>query len=458
MNAPLKSPPRNPAGGGVFTEGAIMRHLLVMTATGSIGLIAIFFVDLLSLLYISWLGDPHLTAAVGFATQVNFFFISINIGLSIAVSALMARDIGGGNRARARRYCASGLSHTVAISVAVTLAALPFRRDLLALLGADGESLDVASMFLAYTLPANVLMAIGMSMSGALRSVGDARRSMYVTLWGAVITAALDPLLIFGLGLGVQGAAIATVVSRLAFALVGLWGAIHVHNLVARPRWREAVADVRPMMAVALPAIATNLAAPVATSWALHVFAAFGEEVIAALAIIDRLVPVAFGVLFALSGAVGPIIAQNWGAGRFDRITRTLTDCFSLVAAYTLSVWLLLWFGSPAILRLFAATGETADLIVFFCGVGAIQWLFLGCLFVANAAFNNLGFAFLSTAFNWGRATLGTIPFVTLGAQWGGPEGGLLGMVLGAAIFGLGAIVAAYVMVGRLARRSEPAR
>lgn len=450
MNAP-SSPGRTP---GLFTQGSTMRHVVVMTATGSIGLMAIFLVDFLTLLYISWLGDPQLTAAVGFASQVSFFLISMNIGLSIAVSALMARDIGSGDRARARRICASGILHTVLLSGIVTFAALPFRRDLLMLLGASGHTLDVADTFLLITMPANILMAVGMVMSGALRSVGDARRSMYVTLWGAAVIAVLDPLLIFGAGLGVPGAAIATCVSRAAFAIVGLWGAISAHDLVGRLRLREAIADLRPIMGIALPAIATNLAAPISTAYALRVFSEFGEPVVAAFAIIDRLVPVAFGVLFALSGSVGPIIGQNLGANLYPRITRTLTDSFMLVAGYSLTTWLVLFLAAPALPGVFAAEGRTADLIVFFCMVGGLQWIFLGGLFVANAAFNNLGYAFLSTIFNWGRATLGTIPFVTLGAHWGGPEGGLLGMIVGAAIFGAAAIVTAYVVTGRLAARA----
>ncbi len=441
----------------VFTEGPIMRHVAVMTATGSVGLVAVFIVDLLSLLYISWLGDPHLTAGVGYATQIMFFMISIGIGLSIAVSALMARDIGAGNRERARRYCASGLTHIFIISIALTLVALPLRRELVGLLGASGKSLEVASNFLAITLPANALMSLGMALSGSLRAVGDARRSMYVTLWGGAITAALDPLLIFGLNMGVDGAAVATAISRLVFTAVGLWGAVHVHNLIARPNWAHVRQDLRPMAVVALPAIATNLAAPVATSWVLRVFSQYGEPVIAAFAIIDRLAPVAFGIMFALSGAVGPIVAQNWGARRYDRIRRTLTDCFTLAISYALLMWGLLWLSAPLIIDTFAATGQTAAIVDFFCKIGAVQWLFLGCLFVANAVFNNLGFAFLSTAFNWGRATVGTIPFVVLGTQWGGPEGGLLGLVMGAALFGSAAIYTAYAMVRRLAKADAEA-
>lgn len=440
---------------GSFTEGSIMRHVMAMTVTGSIGLMAIFLVDLLTLVYVSWLADAHLTAAVGFAAQASFFLISVNIGLTIAVSALMARDIGAGNRERARRYCASGLVHTMAIAGVITALALPFRRDILALFGASGATLDVADTFLLITMPANVMMAAGMALSGALRSVGDAKRAMYVTLWGAAVIAVLDPLLIFGAGLGVPGAAIATCVSRTVFALVGVWGAVKVHDLVARPTLAAIRADLRPMMGVALPAIATNLAAPVSTTYALRAFAAFGEPAVAAFAIIDRVVPVAFGVLFALSGSVGPIIGQNLGAGLHHRITRTLIDSFTLAAGYALGMWAALWLGAPLLARLFAAEGETAALIMYFCGISGLQWMFLGGLFVANAAFNNLGYAFLSTLFNWGRATIGTIPFVTLGAAWGGPEGALLGMALGAAIFGAAAMATAFHVTGRLARRAR---
>ena len=79
-------------------------------------------------------------------------------------------------------------------------------------------------------------------------------------------------------------------------------------------------------------------------------------------------------------------------------------------------------------------------------------WLFLGAIFVATAAFNNLGFPILSTLFNWGRATLGIIPFVTLGAAHFGPEGGYMGLIAGSALFGFAAVFAAYYVTGRLAK------
>ena len=80
----------------------------------------------------------------------------------------------------------------------------------------------------------------------------------------------------------------------------------------------------------------------------------------------------------------------------------------------------ILWLASPGVIAMFNATGPTAELVAFFCSYGSAIWLFLGMIFVSNAAFNNLGFPILSTVFNWGRATLGTVPFVTLGAAQAG--------------------------------------
>jgi putative MATE family efflux protein len=438
-----------------FTEGSTMRHVIVMTAATSVGLMAIFVVDLLSLLWVSRLGDPKLTAAVGFASQVLFFSISINIGISIAIGALVSRTLGAGDKKAARRLAGSGLAHIFAIAALVTFCAWPLRRAILGVLGASGITLDVASAYLAITLPSTVLLGLAMGLGSILRAAGDARRSMHVTLSGAIATAILDPLFIFGLGLGVTGAAIVTVIARFIAVAVGLNGVIRGHDLIARPSREAARLDLKAMMSIAIPAILTNLATPVAGAYSVRVFSRFGEAVVASFAIVDRLNPMAFGVLFALSAAVGPIMSQNLGAKRFARVRQVLTDCFTVAAIYVVAVSIFLAAGAPFIVKLFGAQGETARLVVFVCRYGGVLWLFLGAIFVANAAFNNLGFPLLSTLFNWGRATLGTIPFVTLGAAHFGPEGGYVGLIAGSALFGGAAVFAAYAVTGRLAKSAK---
>src|SRR5260370_39598997 len=93
-----------------------MRHVAVMSATGAIGLMAIFVVDLLSLFWVSRLGDQAFKAAVGYVGLATFFAMSINIGLTIAASAKGSRSLRAGDRQEGRRLPASALTITAITS------------------------------------------------------------------------------------------------------------------------------------------------------------------------------------------------------------------------------------------------------------------------------------------------------------------------------------------------------
>ena len=439
-----------------FTAGSTMRHVVVMTATGSIGLVAIFVVDALNLFYISLLGVQELAAAIGFASTLMFFTVSIGIGLTIATSALVSRALGRGARDDAAAAGGAAILYVALTLGLITALAWPFLRQLTALLGAEGATLDMATRFLQIVLPSAPVVGVGMATTGILRGTGDARRAMYVTLASGFAAAILDPLFIFGFGLGLDGAAIATVLSRLVMVIVGLHGAHHVHRLVRLPDRARFMAVARPFFAIALPAVATQIATPVGNSYVTAMIARFGDEAVAGWAIIGRLVPVAFAAIFALSGAVGPILGQNYGARRFDRLQTTMRDAMVVTVIYVLAAWALLALFSDAIAALFNATGEARDLVVFFCLFAAGSFLFNGALFVANAAFNNLGYPTYSTVFNWGRSTLGIIPFVWLGAHYYGAKGVIAGWGLGAVVFGLAAVAVCFRVLARIATREPP--
>ena len=274
---------------------------------------------------------------------------------------------------------------------------------------------------------------------------------MYITLSTAVVTACADPIFIFWLGMGIQGAAIATVLGYVVSFGIGLHGVVRVHRYINPFRLSGFRRDFPALWGIAFPAILTQLAQPFANAYITYEIAPFGDESVAGFAIVGRLVPVAFGIIFSLAGSVGPIIGQNYGAKRHDRVRRTLTDGLLFSAVYTLITSLLLFLFRHDIAEAFNAAGRSRDLVVFFCTFIGISWAFAGGQFVANAAFNNLGRAALSSWFNWAKATLGTIPFAIIGARMGGPEGLLAGTALGSVIFGIASVITAY----RIVRRSE---
>jgi len=427
-----------------------MRHVVVMTVTGAVGLVSIFLVDFLSLFYISLLRNEEWTAGVGYATTFMFFAIAFNIGLMIAGTALVSRALGARDVDHARRVAGSSAVLLTGASLAVTLVMLAGMPWILDALGASGQPRAIAERFLWISMPSNPLMALGMAFSGVLRAAGDARRAMMVTLMGGIVTAVLDPLFIFALRLGTDGAALATVFSRLTFCAIGFMGVVKVHRLMARPTLDDLSQNLRPLLYIAAPAVLTNIASPVAAGFMIGVVRQFGHEAVAASTIIDRLVPLAFGVIFALSGSVGPILGQNLGARHYDRVRRTLRDSLVFAASYSLFAWAMLALGRHQIAALFGASEKTAAYVGFFCLIGAGAWVFNGLLFVANAAFNNLGFPLYSTFFNWGRATLGTMPFSYFGAQLWGYEGAIGLVIIGWGVFGTWSVIEAFRAVRRI--------
>jgi Na+-driven multidrug efflux pump len=131
---------------------------------------------------------------------------------------------------------------------------------------------------------------------------------------------------------------------------------------------------------------------------------------------------------------------------------QALRDGVRFLLAYVAVVWVLLLVLRGPLTFAFNATGIAGDLIDFFCLISGPTWFFIGLLFLANASFNNLSFPILSTLFNWGRATLGTMPFAALGAHLAGPKGALAGVGIGAVLFGTGAIATAFRTIDRLER------
>jgi putative MATE family efflux protein len=436
-----------------FLTGSTMRHVVTMTATGSIGLVAIFIVDALNLFYISLLGQQELAAAIGYAGTLLFFSTSIGIGLSIAATALTSRALGRGDRGEAREIAGASIAYMLILMLLTVAVAFPFLGDLVRMMGAQGRTAELATEFMQIVLPSLPVLGVGMCMGALLRAVGDAKRAMYVTLGAGALTAVLDPIFIFGLDMGIHGAAIATVISRFALVAIGLHGLIRIHNLIAMPSARVVSREFRAFLAIGLPALMTQIATPVGNTYVTTTMAEHGDAAVAGWAVVGRLIPVAFGALFALSGAVGPILGQNYGARRFDRLVSTMRDSLIFIIIYTLAAWAILALFRNQISDLFGADGAAREVIVFFCLFVAGSFLFNGMLFVANAAFNNLGFALYSTLFNWGRSTLGVIPFVWYGSQWYGATGALAGYGLGAVVFGLASVIVSFRVIGTIEQR-----
>ena len=437
-----------------FLSGPIMGHIWVMTSTSTIGLIGLFLVDLLDMLFLSMLGSDDIIAGVGFATSVSFFTASLSIGITISMAALVSRMVGQYDIDQARRYVVNisvlALTLTSALALLIWLNIVP----VLKLLGATGAPLQIGVDYLQILLPSLPILACGMAMSAALRAVGNARLSMYTTLASSVVNAVLDPIFIFTLGLGVEGAAIASVLSRFVMLGIAFYGVTKKHHLMTPFIYHNFITDLRPIFNVAGPAMLTNMATPVGNAIVINAMAKFGDSYVAGFAIIGRISPVAFGLVFALSGAIAPIIGQNFGAQQLHRVKEVLWNALFFNAAYVTAISLVLYVFQNPLIALFNLQGEAAELMRLFCTWIAITFMFNGAQFVANATFNNLGKPIYATWFNVGRSTVGTLPFVIVGGHIGGAPGVLVGEAIGCFLFAAAGVIVAVHHTNQLTRQS----
>lgn len=395
-----------PSQEGRFTTGSTMRHVVVMTTTASVGFLFLFLVDFLTLFYVSLLRDVRLVAGVGLASFVQHLVSAVAIGLAVAATALVSQALGARDRRLARSRTTSCLTASFLTLTVIAAAVFLFRREAVELLMEPGPATEVATRYLAWILPSLPLLGLGISTAAILRAEGDARRALIVTMVAGGVAFVLDPLVILGLGLGVDGAAWVLVLARIVTAFVGLHFVVRVHELGAPLRFAGLLSDLRAIFAVGGPAVMAQLSTPsgflLLTAWVGR----FGESAVAGWSVVTRLVVLGFSGIIALAVAVGGIFGQNYGARKLERVEATFRDSVLFGVLYALAAWLVLWIGADGVVWAFGMSGEGARIVRAFCRLGAGGFVLASAAYVATAAFNNLGRPIWATILNWSRAGL----------------------------------------------------
>ena len=420
---------------GRFLDGSTMGHVVRMTLLGGLGITFVFLVDLVNLFWIAYFGTEQLVAAIGFAFAVQFFSVSTGVGMMIATTAIVSRQIGRGDMDRAREEATSAMILTVGVQVFVAALIVTFRYPLLELAGAEGETLEIAARYLLFTIPSLAVMAIGLSGSAILRAEGDGRRAMYVTVSGGILLLFIDPPLIYLFGL--DGAAAGIIAFRFTLAIQALRFLIGKHDLLAPPALKSVLRCTLPFFAVAGPALLTQMATPFGYYILTSVIAPFGDSAVAGWAVVNRMSVVAFGSIFSLSGAVGGIFGQNFGAGLWPRVVSTYRDALVFCLVYTVLAWVILSLSAGGIVTAFGLTAEGAEVYRAFGYVGSASFILLGGLFVSVSAFNTLGKPMRATAMTWLRDGVLILPVAWALTNITGATGAVYAQAMVGAVVGV---------------------
>ncbi|EWH01187.1 Fis family transcriptional regulator [Halomonas sp. BC04] len=415
----------------------------------AIGVLALLGFQLVDSAFIARLGTAPL-AAQSFTFPLSFLVIGVQVGLGIAIAAMISRTLGAGEQERARRL--GFLVLLVGTTLIALLALLLWwvQEPVFARLGADAATRELIRAYWAPQLLAAWLGAALYFGYSLFRAHGDTRLPGKLMVITSLVNLTLDPLLIFGIGpwegLGLPGAAWATTLAFSCGLLVLGRRLMRTDWLSRRGLGGELARSARPFAGIAGPAMVSQLMPPLAAMLAISVVASLGETTVAAWGLASRLETVSLMVVLAMTMSLPPWLGRCYGAGDWEQIHRLMKLALKVVMLWQLGLGVVMAGAASWVALALSGNPEVRDDLAILIRFLLPSYTLLGVCMLVVSAGNALGWPLRAMLLSCARLFLFYLPCLWLGAQLGS----LTGLALGAATGNLLAGLTAWYMLRRI--------
>jgi putative MATE family efflux protein len=428
-----------------LTDGSVGSHLVKLSIPMLFNILTVVVFNLTDTYFVAQLGTEEL-AAMSLTFPVIATLASLTMGLGDGASAVVAIAIGEGNRQKVRQLNTDGLTLSLIIGIVVTVVALMTINPLFKALGANSEVLSLVKEYMGIWYLGAIFLVVSAIAMNTIRALGEMKVLSLIVLTASMTNIVLDPLLIFGwLGfprLELAGAAIATVISQGMILLGGLMFLHHERLISLTPSKLSKVwKSWGEILHLGIPAAAKNAISPISMGLITSMVAIYGSEAIAAFGIASRLESLVMIVFFALSAAIAPIVGQNWGAKKFQRVNRafSLSSRFCVIWGFAIAV--VLAFTASGFASIFNKNSEVVAIVAKYMAIVPISYAAAGIVLIASSTFIALGKPLPSVTMTLAHTLVVYIPLAHLGKLLWGINGIFAGACLANIIVGLGAIV-----------------
>jgi putative MATE family efflux protein len=336
-------------------------------------------------------------ATVGLSETYMFLLYSICMGLSMAVTAVVARRIGEKDAHQAGVAAVQSIFIAVMVSLPFAVVGIFFARDLLSLMGADAWTLEHGYGYMQWMLGGNVVVLLLFVINSIFRGAGDAAIAMRV-LWVANgFNIILDPLLIFGVGpfpeLGIEGAAIATLIGRGIGVMMQLWmlfrGGKHIRVLRSHLHleWQVILRIIR----TSLGGIGQMIVAMTSWIFVMRIISEFGSQAVAGATIALRIMMFTLMPAWGMSNAVATLVGQNLGAGKPDRAEQSVWVTGTWNMAFLVAVSVAYFLSSESLVSIFTQEAGVIAVGAEWLTIVSYSYFVYAWWMVAVQAFNGAG-------------------------------------------------------------------
>ena len=406
----------------------IPRLMLTLAIPSIIAQLINVLYNIVDRMYIGHIPDVGFAALTGVGVTLPIIMIisAFSSFIGAGGAPLAAIALGKGDREKAEKILGNGVIMLLFFSVALCLFFMAFKRPLLYMFGASDQTISYAERYITIYLAGTLFVQFALGLNMFISSQGQAKIAMCSVMIGAAVNIILDPIFIFGFKMGVQGAALATVISQ------GISAAWVVHFLLSeksgiRIRKKNFVLDKTIILRVMALGISpfimqsTESAISIVLNRGLSIYG--GDVYVGSMTILQSVMQLIVIPVQGFTQGVQPIISFNFGAGKFDRVKKTyrLTILCTFVAT---TVYTILAVSFPGVFAgIFTSDGELLALVekvlpIFMAGI----WLFgiqMGC----QTIFMGLGQAKISLSLALLRKVILLIPLALILPKYFGVMG-----------------------------------
>ncbi|MEG0013351.1 MAG: MATE family efflux transporter [Cellulosilyticaceae bacterium] len=310
---------------------------------------------------------PLAIAGVGVTMPIMTIILAFGMLIGIGTVTSVSIKLGQGKKEEAEKLIGNAIALSVIIGLIISVVGLLFGDQILQSFGASPESLEYAKAYINIILMGCIFNIIAFVMNCSIRGDGNPKLAAIIMIVGCGTNIILDALFIFGLNMGIQGAALATVISQI---LTAVWGLAYYmkgkSNLkFAKSSLRLEKKLVKEIVAIGCAPFAMQIAASliqVISNNALRVHG--GDLGIAAMATITSIAMMLLMPIGGLTQGAQPIIGYNYGAEKYDRATKTFNICL-LIATIALGIaWVFIQTFPEAVVSLFSSDPELVNITV----------------------------------------------------------------------------------------------
>ncbi len=413
---------------GDLTTGSIRSHLVRLTLPMVTGLFAMISFQLVNTFYISRLGTAPL-AAISFTFPVTYIVFSLFLGFGIATSSVVSRLLGERKEEDVRRIVTHSMLMVFILSVFLSIVGIATSRSLFLSMGADETMVELIKDYIHLYFYGIFFICLPVVINSALRASGDARTPALIIISAALANAALDPVLIYGLlgfpRLELQGAAISTLIANICATLTGLY-IMHKRGMIAPHYLKDLSAfknSMKRILVIALPAGLTSGLPSIVNSVILGLLAKSGAAAVAAFGVASRVEAFCFIIMMALASGMAPIIGQNYGAQRLDRVRETIRDAIIFCVLWSLSVAAILGLFAHSFASVFSNDAEVQKYIILYFLIVPFSYALSNIVNGWASAFNAMGKPQFSAGMLFTKLIVLLIPGLYLGHMIAGVTG-----------------------------------